>query len=160
MTDVYDHAESNGPAAPFFEYAITSPWCDRDYLRLNRFWMDGDIPEKNEGRSPHELYQNVLGATISPAPHATYEYTTIIADENEDYVCFAGMWWVQENKLAYLEPLCTVPEHQHKGLAAAVLSRYDRIFRPLGAEIMTGGGSEFYKNIGYQGVHVVEHYSK
>ena len=44
MTDVYDHAESNGPAAPFFEYAITSPWCDRDYLRLNRFWMDGDNP--------------------------------------------------------------------------------------------------------------------
>ena len=284
MTDVYDHAESNGPAAPFFEYAITSPWCDRDYLRLNRFWMDGDkpvafvfyeqpvnqiyfvlrpgyeslasemieyvektypkfedplelvfssgqtalieaakrkgyaftyneidrifdfrqgkldypldpryhfvdpvtsdplkvakclwdgfnkselgefknwdIPEKNDGRSPHELYQNVLGATISPAPHATYEYTTIIADENEDYVCFAGMWWVPENKLAYLEPLCTVPEHQHKGLAAAVLSRYDSIFRPLGAEIMTGGGSEFYKNIGYQGVHVLEHYSK
>ena len=29
MTDVYNHEETNGPAAPFFEYAITSPWCDK-----------------------------------------------------------------------------------------------------------------------------------
>ena len=44
MTDVYNHEESNGPAAPFFEYAIISSWLDRDYLRLNRFWLDGDVP--------------------------------------------------------------------------------------------------------------------
>ncbi|MBR4776232.1 MAG: hypothetical protein IK007_01315, partial [Lachnospiraceae bacterium] len=81
-------------------------------------------------------------------------------DENEDYVCFSGMWWVPENHLAYMEPLCTVPEHQHKGLAAAALSHHDSVLRPLGAEIMTGGGNEFYQKIGYQGVHVLEHYSK
>ena len=284
MTEAYDHEENNGPAAPFFEYAVTSPWHDRDYLRLNRFWLDDgkpvgfvfyeqpvtelyfvlkpgyemlaeemieyaetaypkfedpltlvlstgqkalieaaekrgyqydyeetdrifdlrtgkldyplpagyhfvdplhsdplktakclwdgfnseelgpfvnwDVPEKNEGRSPHELYQNVLGATISPAPHATYEYTVIIADENEEYVCFSGMWWVPENKLAYMEPLCTVPSHQHKGLAAAALSRHDSVLRPLGAEILTGGGNDFYKKIGYNGVHIRRHYRK
>ena len=44
MTDVYDHEETNGPAAPFFEYAIISSWLDKDYLRLNRFWMDGSLP--------------------------------------------------------------------------------------------------------------------
>ena len=44
MTDVYDHKESNGPAAPFFEYAVTSPWYDGAYSRLNRFWLDGDMP--------------------------------------------------------------------------------------------------------------------
>ncbi|MCR4677379.1 MAG: hypothetical protein K5679_01355 [Lachnospiraceae bacterium] len=284
MTEVYNHEESNGPAEPFFEYAITSPWLERDFLRLNRFWLDGDnpvgfvfyeqpvtalyfvlrpgyeylagemieyaetaypkfeeplelvfiagqtalieaaeergyelayeepdnyfdfregkldyplpegyhfvdpktsdplkvakclwdgfnkwelgefkdwdVPTKNEGRSPFELYQNVLGATIAPAPHATYEYTTIIADENDDYVCFSGMWWNPETKLAYMEPLCTVPEHQYKGLAAAALSHHDSILRPLGAEIMTGGGNEFYKKIGYQHTRVYKHYIK
>lgn len=284
MTEVYNHEESNGPAEPFFEYAITSPWVERDFLRLNRFWLDGDnpvgfvfyeqpvtalyfvlrpgyeclasdmieyaetaypkfedplelvfisgqtalieaacargydlayeepdnyfdfregkldyplpegyhfvdpktsdplkvakclwdgfnkwelgefkdwdVPTKNGGRSPFELYQNVLGATIAPAPHATYEYTTIIADENDDYVCFSGMWWNPETKLAYMEPLCTVPEHQHKGLAAAALSHHDSILRPLGAEIMTGGGNEFYKKIGYQHTRVYKHYIK
>ena len=44
MTEVYNHEESNGPAEPFFEYAITSPWVERDFLRLNRFWLDGDNP--------------------------------------------------------------------------------------------------------------------
>ena len=44
MTDVYDHELSNGPAAPFFEYAVISSWMDKDYLRLNRFWLDGDLP--------------------------------------------------------------------------------------------------------------------
>ena len=44
MTDVYNHEETNGPAAPFFEYALISSWLDRDYLRLNRFWLDGDLP--------------------------------------------------------------------------------------------------------------------
>ena len=37
MTDVYNHEETNGPAAPFFEYAVISSWLDKDYLRLNRF---------------------------------------------------------------------------------------------------------------------------
>ena len=44
MTEAYDHEENNGPAAPFFEYAVTSPWHDRDYLRLNRFWLDDGKP--------------------------------------------------------------------------------------------------------------------
>ena len=276
MTDVYTPEWANGPAAPFFEYAVVSSWLDKDYLRLNRFWLDGglpvgfvfyeqpvsslyfvlrpgyeflagemidyaenaypkfeeppelnlmsgqralieeaerrgytaeyeetdrffdfrtgkldyplpegyhfvdgtaadplktarclwdafnseelgefrdwEIPVKAGGRSPHELYQNVLCSSISPSPHATYDYNVTIADREGNYVCFSGMWWVPENKLAYMEPLCTVPSHRHRGLAAAALSRHDRVMRSLGAEIMTGGGNEFYQKIGYQGI--------
>lgn len=284
MTDVYNHEETNGPAAPFFEYAVISSWLDKDYLRLNRFWLDGDMPvafvfyenpvtttyfvlrpgyeflagemieyaenafprfeeprelillagqlpiieearkrgyrveyeepdrifdfrtgqldyplpegyhfvdarnsdplksagclwegfnseafgpftdwetpKKAGGLSPHELYQNVRCASIAPSPHATYDYTVIIADRNEDYVCFSGMWWVPENRLAYMEPLCTVPAHRHRGLAAAALSRHDRVMRGLGAEVMTGGGNDFYRKIGYRGIHTWLHMKK
>lgn len=66
-----------------------------------------------------------------------------------EYVCYAGMWWVPENKLAYLEPLCTVPAYRRKGLAAAVLSELYRRLRPLGAEQLTGGGNPFYQKIGF-----------
>jgi len=59
------------------------------------------------------------------------------------------MWWVPENRLAYMEPLCTVPGHRGKGLAAAALSIHVRRLRPLGARLMTGGGSPFYAHIGY-----------
>ena len=279
MTDVFTPDEQNGPAAPFFEYALTSSWQDKTYLRLNRFWLDGDLPvgflfyeddpnrlhfvlrpgyealagamidyaetgfpafdEPRElvlnqgqkalieaaeargyevvyredckvfnfstgrlshplpegyhfvdpdqvdplkaarclwegfngdqgpfigwetpGTGPHGLYQNVLGTALSPSPHATNEHTVVIADENGDYVCFAGMWWVEKNKLAYLEPLCTVPEHRHKGLAAAAVSEHDRRLRPLGARLMTGGVNDFYRRVGYRDAVVTLHFAK
>ena len=68
-----------------------------------------------------------------------------IADENDEYACFSGMWWVERNKLAYMEPLCTIPEYRHRGLAAAALSRHVQRLRPLGAERMTGGGNPFIR---------------
>ena len=279
MTDVFTPDERNGPAAPFFEYALTSSWQDKTYLRLDRFWLDGDLPvgflfyesdpnrlhfvlrpgyealagemidygerafpafdsprelvlnrgqhaliEAAEARGyavvwqeeyktfdfrtgrldhplpagyrfveadrvdplkaakcmwegfnddrgpfvgweipgtgPHDLYESVLGATLAPSPHATYEHTVVIADENGDYACFAGMWWVEKNRLAYLEPLCTVPKHRHKGLAAAALSEHDRRLRPLGARIMTGGVNDFYRRIGYGNIITTLHCEK
>lgn len=83
------------------------------------------------------------------APHATPERHIAVMNEAGDYVCYAGMWWVPENKLAYLEPLCTVPAYRHKGLAAAALSELYRRLKPLGATQMTGGENPFYEKIGY-----------
>lgn len=84
------------------------------------------------------------------APHATPLYAVAIAGESGQYACFAGMWWTPENSLAYMEPLCTVPEHRHKGLAAAALSELYRRMKPLGATHMTGGANPFYRKIGYR----------
>ena len=74
--------------------------------------------------------------------------------ENGEYACFAGMWWIPQNKLAYMEPLCTSPEHRRKGLAAAALTRHYRRMKALGATHMSGGGDPFYEKIGYgKGFH-------
>ena len=124
-------------------------WDGFNSEELGHF-VDWDVPASNGGRSPYELYQSVLRCSSAPPPHATYEDEVIIANEEGEYVCFSGMWWVEKNKLAYMEPLCTVPEYQHRGLAAAALSEHDRRLRPRGAVIMTGGGNEFYRRIGYQ----------
>ncbi len=70
------------------------------------------------------------------------------------------MWWLPENKLAYMEPLCTVPDHRRKGLAAAALSEMARRMRPLGAEWMTGGDNEFYTRIGYESGIIWKAYKK
>lgn len=104
--------------------------------------------------TPEKAYKGVIGPILAPAPHSTHQYDIIIADENEEYVCFSGMWWVPENHLAYMEPLCTVPEHRKKGLAAAALSRHYHRMKELGAARMTGGGDPFYEKIGYgKGIH-------
>ena len=277
MVEVYDNRFANGVAAPFFEYALMSSWMDKNYLYLNRIWLDGDkvvafvfyenpitgvffnlrpgyedlaaelvdyaennmpnfgeqelilfagqealrremeqrgytvawknvdyifdftkgeldypLPEgfhfvapeeadpvksalcmwkgfdhedkgafehwdaKIEGEdwTPQRAYNGVVGPAMAPPPHSTFERNVIIADEKDEYVCFSGMWWVLENRLAYMEPLCTIPEYRGRGLAAAALSEHCRRLKPLGAELMTGGGGEFYKKIGYEdGIH-------
>lgn len=87
---------------------------------------------------------------LCQAPHATMEYAVGIENEAGEYVCYAGMWWTPENKLAYMEPLCTVPEYRHLGLASAALSELYRRMKPLGATHMTGGGNPFYAKIGFR----------
>lgn len=99
--------------------------------------------------NPQKAYQGIISCVMAPPPHSTYEYEVIIANNKEEYVCYSGMWWVPENKLAYMEPLCTIPEYRHKGLAAAALSEHYRRMKELGAKCMTGGGNEFYHKIGF-----------
>lgn len=99
--------------------------------------------------NPQKAYLGIISDVMAPPPHATYGYNVIIANEQEEYVCFSGMWWVPENKLAYMEPLCTIPEYRRRGLAAAALSEHYRRMKGLGAVCMTGGGNDFYRRIGY-----------
>ena len=110
--------------------------------------------------NPQKAYNGILSSTIAPPPHSTYEYNVIIANEKEEYVCFSGMWWVPENKLAYMEPLCTVPEYRKMGLAAAALSEHYLRLKPLGAQMMTGGSNDFYRKIGYEEGIVWNHWRK
>lgn len=90
------------------------------------------------------------GYHLMQAPHATPDLNVVIENERGEYVCYAGMWWVPENRLAYMEPLCTVPEYRRRGLAAAALSEHARRMKALGADCMTGGDHPFYAQIGYQ----------
>lgn len=102
--------------------------------------------EKEEG--PWDGEYEYAYALVN-APHATTEHNLAVMNQAGEYVCYAGMWWVPENKLAYLEPLCTVPEYRGRGLAAAALSELYRRLKPLGAAQLTGGGNPFYTKIGY-----------
>ncbi len=99
--------------------------------------------------NPQKAYQGIISNLMAPPPHATYGYDVIIANEQDEYVCYSGMWWVPENKLAYMEPLCTVPAYRGRGLASAALSRHYSKMKELGAECMTGGEDDFYRRIGY-----------
>ncbi len=121
---------------------------DLDMLKVGECCWKGFDHESSEGawNPAHSQNNYVLGT----APHATPELHVAIADENEEYACFAGMWWTPENHLAYMEPLCTIPKYRHKGLAAAALSELYRRTKPLGATHMTGGTNAFYQKIGYQ----------
>lgn len=119
-----------------------------------------DTPNPASAWNPHKSFTGVQSSCMAPPPHATYEHSIVIANEDGDYVCFSGMWWVPENYLAYMEPLCTVPSYQRRGLASAALTRHYRTFKALGGRWLTGGGSEFYKKIGYNTQSVTNIYTK
>ena len=112
-------------------------------------FVDWDGEDPGTEWNPVKAYQGIISNVMAPPPHATYEHEVIIADDKGEYVCYSGMCWVEENKLAYMEPLCTVPDHRGKGLAEAALTRHYQRLGALGARYMTGGDNPFYKKIGY-----------
>jgi len=115
--------------------------CDRKELQ-NATWRGFDNIGESEG-GVETVYR------FDTAPHRTPELDVVITNDKGEYVCYAMMWMMPENRLAYLEPFCTVPEHRRKGLAAAGLSELVRRTTPLGATHMTGGSNEFYFKVGY-----------
>lgn len=119
-----------------------------DMDKIGKCCWKGFDHEQNEGSWNHQYEQS--NYLLEVAPHATADLSVAIADEKGEYACYAGMWWTPENKLAYMEPLCTIPEYRHKGLAAAALSELYRKTKALGATHMTGGENGFYKAIGYK----------
>ena len=123
-------------------------WKGFNELELGPF-ENWNVPDDKTDWNPYKSYTGVLSNVMAPPPHSTYEHSVIIANEDGEYVCFSGMWWVAENKLAYMEPLCTIPEYRHRGLAAAALTRHYRTFKEMGGSFLTGGGNDFYKKIGY-----------
>ena len=149
MLDIYERDWRNGVPAPFFEYAFSSfaKWMDITYSYLNRIWEDnGEIVAFCFYENPvTDIYFSLKPGYEELAPEMT-----AYADGQDEYVCYAGMWWIPQNKLAYMEPLCTVPEYRNRGLAAAALSEMYRNTKKMGATHMTGGFNGFYQKIGYR----------
>ena len=118
-----------------------------DPAKCSRCCWKGFGHEAEEGPWDGE-YESALH--LMAAPHATFDLAVAVEDAAGEYVCYAGMWFTPENRLAYMEPLCTVPEHRRRGLAAAALTELQRRTSALGATHMTGGGDPFYQAIGYE----------
>lgn len=126
------------------------PFAETDMEKHDKCCWKGFDHEEKEG--PWESApRDECSYHIAVAPHATPELNVTIEDEaTGEYVCYAGMWWVPANHLAYMEPLCTVPEYRHRGLAAAAISEHYRRLKSMGATHMTGGDDPFYEKIGYE----------
>lgn len=125
------------------------PQDEMDVAKILLCCWKGFNHEAEEGPWNGDLSDGLMLLT---APHQTSEHAVCIQDETGEYVCYAGMWWTPANHLAYMEPLCTVPAHRRKGLAAAALSEMYRRTKALGATHMTGGGDPFYVRLGFQPV--------
>jgi GNAT superfamily N-acetyltransferase len=127
-------------------YSIISLEDENDYKKINDcLWKGfdhGDEPDDDlDGRM-----------LMQSGPNFRKDLTTVIKAPNGKYACFAGMWFDEVNKYAYLEPLATVPEHRRKGLATVALAEGIRKTKALGATYCFGGVPEFYTALGFETV--------
>lgn len=112
----------------------------------------------NHGPEPDDNYDGEL--LMQSGPNFRKDLSTVIKAPDEEYACYAGMWFDKQNKYAYLEPLATVPEHRRKGLATIALTEAMKKTKKLGAKYCFGGVPEFYQSIGFETICLREKWEK
>lgn len=83
------------------------------------------------------------------SPHFNREYVYVAATQ-EHFVCFVGIWYMNGDKSALLEPVATVPDHRKKGLAKACIYHAIQAVKDAGAkEIYVGSNQITYLKMGF-----------
>ena len=68
-----------------------------------------------------------------------------------DFASFCGLWYVDENQLAYVEPMATDPDYRRLGLGKAAMLEGIRRCGEEGATVAyVGSDQEFYLAAGFR----------
>ncbi len=125
-------------------FSIISLEDENDYKKINECLWKGF----NHGDNPDDDIDCRM--LMQSGPNFRKDLTTVIKAPNGSYACFAGMWFDEKNRYAYLEPLATVPEYRRMGLAAIALTEGMKKTKALGATYCFGGVPDFYTAIGFE----------
>ena len=101
---------------------------DDDPRKVNRvLWRGFD----HEGPAPEA---DVAGRVrTQQTPHFRKDLNVVVIDEAGDFVAYAGIWLEPVNRVAYVEPVATDPDHRRRGLASAAIVDGLRRVRAEGA---------------------------
>lgn len=84
------------------------------------------------------------------APYWDRSLRIIVVAPNGDYVSHCGMWYIQDNKYAYVEPVFTLPEYRKMGLGkVAVLEGVRRCGERGAKYAIVESSQQFYYSIGF-----------
>lgn len=112
-----------------------------DGFRLQSLAVDNDLEKidkclwkgfNHEGEQPDDGVEG--RKMMQSAPNFNKDINVVVVAPNGDYVAYAGLWYVEKHKYAYVEPVATVPEYRKMGLAKAALLEAIRRCSLLGAE--------------------------
>lgn len=107
----------------------------------------GDITIAVNNRNDPTWYRN-----IQTAPLYRRDLDLVAVAPNGDITSFATIWFDDVTRSAYFEPVATVPAHQRRGLARAVLTEGLRRLKRMGALGAFVGGYSPEANALYQSV--------
>jgi ribosomal protein S18 acetylase RimI-like enzyme len=126
-------------------YRLQSLLAENDHRKINRclwrgFNHDGEIPDEDLNAP----------AVAQHAPNFRKDHTIVAVAPNGNYVSYAGIWYVPENRLAYVEPVATDPDHRRLGLGRACVLETLRRVQAAGAEVAwVGSDQPFYAAMGF-----------
>ncbi len=87
---------------------------------------------------------------MQQAPNFRHDLTMVVVAPNGDYVSYCGIWFEEQNRLTYVEPVATDPDYRRMGLGKAVVLEGLRRTIPLGSQTAwVLSDQEFYKTIGF-----------
>lgn len=121
---------------------------ENDLNKINRvLWRGFNHP----GEPPEE---ELAGREkMQSAPNYRPDLTMVVEAPDGNFVAFSGIWYVPENRLAYIEPVATDPNYRRMGLGKAAVLECIRRSHELGAEVViVESGQKFYESIGFKKV--------
>jgi GNAT superfamily N-acetyltransferase len=87
---------------------------------------------------------------MTSSPHFQKKYTYVAIHDNQ-YVSYAGIWYLKGSKTALIEPVATTPKHRRKGLMKACIYHAIEAVRKDGNPmIFVGSNQEAYQKIGFE----------
>ncbi len=85
------------------------------------------------------------------APHFRKDLTIVVVAPTGDYVAYAGMWVVPDNRVAYVEPVATDPDYRRMGLGTVAVMETLRRAAAEGADVAwVGSDQPFYLAMGFE----------
>lgn len=84
-------------------------------------------------------------------PNRRPELCLAVTDETGEFAAHCTCWYDSRTDYAYIEPVCTVPKHRHRGLGKAVVLEALRRCKALGAvEAFVLSDQAFYQALGFR----------
>ena len=94
-------------------------------------------------------------------PHFRPDLMTAIEGPDGNWVTYCGMWYDDENRFGYVEPVATDPEYRRQGLGSSTVLESIRKCGPEGAtEVFVWTDNPFYLSLGFRPIHVYQCWTK
>jgi GNAT superfamily N-acetyltransferase len=119
---------------------------ENDLAKVNRVLWRGF---NHDGPPPESHIPSRRAA--QQAPGYRKDLNMVVVAPDASYVSYAGIWYLPDNRVAYVEPVATDPDFRRMGLGKAAVLEAVRRTRELGAEVAwVGSDQEFYLDMGFE----------
>lgn len=126
-----------------------------DERRLRILWRGFDHAGEPD---PNDLW---MSEYMQSAPGYDPFLNVVIENEDGNFVAYAGFWFDEFNRVAYVEPVCVDPEYRRMGLATIALTEGLRRCKTLGAEsVYVASDANVYKSLGFSHVNTNSTWAK